>query len=116
MTKNLARALKELLKLDGVIAAVAVKDDGMVIEFVSTVDRDAEALAALAAMAVGAADSLGAELELGSITQYLAEFDNGKVLVAKAGDKLIAVITDSDAIIGAVRYELSRIVPRVAQV
>ena len=58
----------------------------------------------MVATAIGTSESLGKEFNLGDMSQFLVEFAHGKVIIAAAGNDILAIFTDSTAVIGGVRY------------
>ncbi len=108
MEKNLAMTLSDFLKINGVKTVALVGRDGFVIESVSSVDVNIEALGAVVATAIGTSEMLGNEFDLGQMSQYLVEFDDGKVVIAAVGNDILAVFTDGTAIIGGVRYAVKK--------
>ncbi|HHM05038.1 MAG TPA: dynein regulation protein LC7 [Gammaproteobacteria bacterium] len=108
MAKNLAGVLSDFLKVNGVVAAALVGRDGFVIESAASENVNMEALGAMVATAIGTSEALGGEFELGAMSQYLVEFDRGKVVIATAGDDILALFTDATAVIGGVRYAVKK--------
>ncbi len=108
MENNLVEALSELMKVKGVTTVAIVGRDGFVIESIQNSNIDMDALGAMVATAVGTAESLGQEFGFGTMNQYLSEFDTGKVLMAKAGEDILAVFTDDGAVIGGVRFAVKK--------
>ncbi len=115
MAKELSQILRDLLKLDGVEATLVASQDGFVIDSSSNSDLDMEGLGAMVAMAIGGAESMGREFELGSMEQYMVEFQRGKVLIATAGDAILAVVADDNAVIGSIRYNVKKTIPDIAK-
>ncbi len=108
MAKTLKDALREYLNIDGVNAVAIVGRDGFVIDSASTVKLDTDALGAVVASAIGASEAIGRDFSMGDLQQYLLEFANGKAIIAAAGDGILALITDQNAVIGSVRYAVKR--------
>ncbi len=108
MAKNLSEVLNDFLKINGVNAVALVGRDGFVIESAASDNVDMEALGAMVATAIGTSESLGGEFNLGGMTQYLAEFDHGKVIIATIGEDILALFTDATAVIGGVRYAVKK--------
>jgi len=115
MENNLGQILGQFMKVKGVTAVALVGRDGFVIESTSNNDVDMDALGAMVATAVGTAESLGQEFGLGAMEQYLAEYVNGKVIMATANDDILAVFTDESAIIGGVRFAVKKHLPEVKE-
>ncbi len=108
MAKTLKDALTEFLNIDGVNVVAVIGRDGFVIESSSTVKLDTDALGAVVASAIGSSEVMGNNFTLGGLTQYLLEFDNGKVIIAAAGEYILTLITDQNAVIGSVRYAVKK--------
>jgi len=115
MENNLNQALSQFMKVKGVTAVALVGRDGFVIDSISNNDVDMDALGAMVATAVGTAESLGQEFNLGAMDQYLSEYANGKVIMASAVDDILAVFTDESAIIGGVRFAVKKHLPDVVK-
>ena len=108
MAKTISDVLSRFMEINGVKSAALVGRDGFVVESVTTEKVDMEALGAMVATAIGASERLGTEFHLGGMSQYLVEFDHGKVLIATAGNDILALFTDANAVIGGVRYEVKK--------
>jgi predicted regulator of Ras-like GTPase activity (Roadblock/LC7/MglB family) len=108
MAKLLKDALKEFLNIDGVRAVAIVGRDGFVIESVSADKLDTDALGAVVASSIGASEMIGKDFSLGKLDQYLLEFSNGKAIIASAGNDILTLITDANAVIGSVRYAVKK--------
>jgi len=113
METGIARVLGEFMKVKGVTAVALVGRDGFVIESATNINVDMDALGAMVATAVGTGESLGQEFGLGAIDQNLYEYANGKILMATALDDVLAVFTDTTAVIGSVRYSIKKNMPDV---
>ncbi|MBD3344715.1 MAG: dynein regulation protein LC7 [Chitinivibrionales bacterium] len=108
MAKTIKEALGEFLRIDGVTAVAIVGRDGFVIESASAATLDTDALGAVVASAIGASEMIGKDFEMGKLEQYLLEFAMGKVIIAAAGEDILVVITDLNAVIGSVRYAVKK--------
>lgn len=108
MAKDVKGILGDFLRLDGVTAVAVVGRDGFVIESASKAKVDMEGLGAMVATAIGTSETLGSEFNMGSMEQYLVEFDRGKVIIAPAANDIFAVVTDATAVIGSVRYAVKK--------
>ena len=113
--KQISNVLNEFLKVNGVTTAAIVGRDGFVIESTINSDVDMDALGAMVATAVGTAESLGREFGFDSMDQYLSEFSHSKVIMATVKDDILALFTDTSAIIGAVRFAIKKSMPDVLQ-
>jgi uncharacterized protein len=108
MAKTVKEALAEFLSIDGVSAVAVVGRDGFVIESASKMRLDAEALGAVVASAIGASEMVGRDFNMGKLEQYLLEFETGKAIIAAAGDDILVLTTDANAVIGSVRYAVKK--------
>ncbi len=111
MEQSISSVLSSFLDIGGVQSAALVGRDGFVIDSVTTEKVDMEALGAMVATAIGTSESLGNEFNLGRMSQYLVEFDHGKVIIAAAGDDILAIFSDASAVIGGVRYLVKKRIP-----
>jgi predicted regulator of Ras-like GTPase activity (Roadblock/LC7/MglB family) len=99
--------LQRLLTIEGVTGALLVGRDGLVRASTLSGDEE-ELLAAMAAAAYDAARRYIDQLGMGSVRHALFELPGGAVLVAEAGDGLIAVRSASHAHLGRLRLELTQ--------
>ena len=111
MAADVSSILRDLNKQDGVSAAIVASRDGFVIDSATSDRVDVEGLGALIAMAIGGSETLGAEFELGSLDQYMVEFQHGKVLISTVGDNILGIVTDASAVIGSIRYTVKKQIP-----
>jgi uncharacterized protein len=101
--------LEEFLKLEGVSAAVVVGRDGFVIESAVSGKVDIEALGAMASTGLGTSEAMGNTLGKGELSQMLVELEKGPIILSPlSSDELIAIVADTTANIGRIRYELKK--------
>ena len=101
--------LEEFLKLEGVSAAVVVGRDGFVIESAVSGKVDIEALGAMASTGLGTSEAMGVSLGKGELSQMLVELEKGPIILSPlSADELIAIVADTTANIGRIRYELKK--------
>jgi uncharacterized protein len=101
--------LEEFLKVEGVSAAVVVGRDGFVIESAVSGKVDIEALGAMASTGLGTSEAMGSTLGKGELSQMLVELERGPILLSPlSADELIAIVADTTANIGRIRYELKK--------
>ena len=113
MENDLTKVLEQFMSVKGVTSIALVGRDGFVIESTTSTETDMDALGAMVASALCAAESLGQEFGFGPMEQYLSEYTNGKVIMATAGDDILAVFTDETALIGGVRLAVKKNLPEV---
>ena len=101
--------LEEFLKLEGVSAAVVMGRDGFVIESAVSGKVDIEALGAMASTGLGTSEAMGITLGKGELSQMLVELEKGPIILSPlSADELIAIVADTTANIGRIRYELKK--------
>jgi uncharacterized protein len=101
--------LEEFLRIEGVSAAVVVGRDGFVIESAVSGKVDIEALGAMASTGLGTSEAMGNTLGKGELSQMLVELEKGPIILAPlSADELIALVADTTANIGRIRYELKK--------
>ena len=111
---GLAEAVRGLAARDGVIAAVVVSPDGLPVHHAGPA-TDAEALAALAATLLRPAVRLGESAAAGALSRVVFEFDRRlAVLAAVRGDNWLLLLTDPEADLGTLLYDLRRDSPALA--
>lgn len=107
--------LDGLLKVDGVTAALVIGRDGFVIESAAAHAIDADAVGAIAASSLSAAEAMGEEMKLGALGSILIEYELGPVAVTLAGpDAVLAVVGNQGTNLGRVRIEMRKIRQAVA--
>ena len=105
----LKQILGEFLKVEGVSAAVVVGRDGFVIESAISGKIDIDALGAMASTGMGISEAMGNELGKGNLDQMLVELEKGPIILSPlSSDELIAIVADSTANVGRIRYELKK--------
>ena len=105
----LKQILGEFLKVEGVTAAVVVGRDGFVIESAVSGKVDIDALGAMASTGMGTSEAMGNELGKGQLDQMLVELDKGPIILSPlSSDELIAIVADSVANVGRIRYKLKK--------
>lgn len=105
----LKQVLGEFLKIEGVSAAVVVGRDGFVIESAVSGKMDIDALGAMASTGMGTSEAMGKELGKGEISQMLVELEKGPIIMSPLSpDEIIAIVADSIANVGRIRYELKK--------
>ena len=113
---NMSRVLNDFMCIEGVEAVALVGRDGFVIDSMSSLDLNMDALGAMVATSVGTSESLGKELNLGTMSQYMSEFTEGKVIMAPVKDDILAVFTNKSVVIGSIRYAIAGKIPKLASV
>jgi len=73
-----------------------------------TTTMDLESIGAIAAAVFCGSEEQGNTLSLGSLGVMVAEFADGKILTAAAGEGILVVLSDPDAQLGPIRHEMKR--------
>ncbi len=93
----------------GIEAVVVLGRDGLLIDSQSTMDLDAEGLAARVPGIVASADEVGVTTGKGPMRIALIEQENGFAIVSSVGDDaLLCVLTTPAADLGSLLYEVRR--------
>ncbi|MBD3287185.1 dynein regulation protein LC7 [candidate division KSB1 bacterium] len=108
--KTSTKLLNTLLDLEGVDAVTVVGRDGFVIENASNTDLDLDAVGAIVSTGFGASEVMAEEMNIGKITQTMVECDLGKIIMADCDEAILAVITDSAAVIGKIRHNILKLI------
>jgi predicted regulator of Ras-like GTPase activity (Roadblock/LC7/MglB family) len=107
---SLKSQLADLLKVEGINAAVVVGRDGFVIEGLSDAgDLDIEAVGAVVSTGLGAAEMMGRELGVGTMSVGMVEYKNGVIEMSLLGrEAVLAVVADTKANLGNIRYQVKK--------
>ena len=68
---------------------------------------DPEAVAAMVALILKASERATKELDQGEFNNAIIENDKGKLLFSRVGDKIIVVVTTTDAQLGIINLKLN---------
>lgn len=111
----LQRVLRELIKTEGINTAVVVGADGFVIEHVSQINVDADALGAMASTSYGMSVAMGSLLSKGNCEHVLVELEHGPILLTLVSkNEILAVMAAKGANLGRIRYEMKKYKDRIA--
>jgi uncharacterized protein len=111
----LKRILEEFLSIDGVSTAALVGRDGFVIEIAGTQPVDVDALGALGSSSMRFFDSGMYAPGMGLFRQLAIEYSRGVMIFTPVTrDEFLAIITESQAAVGRVKYVLEKSSQRVA--
>jgi uncharacterized protein len=112
---SLKETLNELIKVEGINAAVVVGRDGFVINGVSNgAAMDIEAVGAVISTGIGTAEIMGRELQVGAMSQGMLEYNNGIIVMGLLGkDAVLACVADTNANLGNVRYQIKKRSPEI---
>mgnify|MGYP005838333507 CR=1 FL=1 len=111
----LKRILNDLIKVEGVSAAAIVGRDGFIIEHVSNLQMDVDALGAMASTSVGTSEAMGIELGKGTFEQVLVELEKGPVLLSLVStNEILAIVAEPGSNVGRIRYEVKKNKDRIS--
>jgi len=113
---NLKSLLNDLVKVEGINAAVVVGRDGFVIEGISTDGKlDIETVGAVISTGLGSSEMMGKELSVGALTQSMIEFDQGVLVMGTLGnDSLLCLVCQPGSNLGNVRLQMKKRSPDLA--
>lgn len=106
-----------VMRVAPITKAVILSQDGIALGASRSLSRDdAEHLAALAAGFQSLAKGAGSHFGGGTVRQTIIEMESGFLFVAAAGSgTCLAVLTDSNADLGHVAYEMAILVRRTGE-
>lgn len=108
------KVLRNLSSLKGVTAASVVDSDGLTIAMRNDFDIDADAMSASVQIMSTSASQIGEQVGHGSSNLVISECKNGLILVAPlAKGFTLTVVSDSQAMLGSVRYEMKESIPEL---
>lgn len=111
----LQKILSDLIKVKGINAAFIIGIDGFVIEHISNVKVDTDALGAMASTSANASIKIGRELGKGNCEQILVELEHGPIMISSVSqNEILAVVADKSANLGRIRHELKMYKDRIA--
>ncbi|MFQ5977458.1 MAG: roadblock/LC7 domain-containing protein [Candidatus Heimdallarchaeota archaeon] len=73
-----------------------------------TTTMDLESIGAIAAAVFCGSEEQGTTLSLGGLGVMVAEFGDGKIMTASAGEGILVIMSDPDAKLGPIRHEMKR--------
>ncbi len=106
---ELHQRLQEFMDLQGVKAVCLVSRDGFVIESLSRGELDSEMIGAITSSGLGATESMGGQLSMGRLALYMAEYENGPVMLSPVSDDaFLVVVASKDVNLGMVRMKMKK--------
>jgi predicted regulator of Ras-like GTPase activity (Roadblock/LC7/MglB family) len=115
---ELSWLLDELVsRVASIRKAVVLSSDGLATGASGGVSReDAEHLAAVASGFHSLAKGVGRHFDAGEVRQTMVELDDAFLFVSAAGDgSCLAVLSDAEADVGQIAYEMTLLVNRVGE-
>jgi predicted regulator of Ras-like GTPase activity (Roadblock/LC7/MglB family) len=116
-THGLTWMLDELAKTPNVLHAAVLSSDGLILDKSTLLPRDdADTLAAAVSSLYSVVAAAGRHFGSGPVQHVMAEFQRHTLIVAAAGHNArLAVLCDHAVDMGAIAYEMSRLVTRIGQ-
>ncbi len=106
------RILRDLMGLQGVTAAAIVDGDGLVTHIRRNFEVNTDALGVSVQIVFGAATSAAKHVNHHSANIVICENSDGYVLLAPiTSGFMLALVTENDALLGRVRFELKESIP-----
>lgn len=110
------RILAGVAALRGVTAAAVIDSDGLVTHVRRDFEIDADALGAAVQITFGSARRASEHVAQGDTSLVLVENKDGLVMLAPlAKGFILALVGDSSAMLGAVRFEVKQTIPDLNQ-
>ncbi len=110
------KMLSAITSLRGVTAAAIIDSDGFVTHIRRDFEVNTDALGAAVQIAFGSARRASEHVSQGNTHLVLVENKDGLVMFAPlAKGFMLALVGDSSAMLGAVRFELKQTVPELSQ-
>ncbi|MDH3347666.1 MAG: response regulator [Desulfobulbaceae bacterium] len=106
---DLKNLLTEFTSLPGVNTACLVGRDGFLLDSIAIAGTDSEMIGAIASGGFGASESMGNQLDKGSLTMTMIEYDQGPVMLAPIGSEaFLVVVADKEANLGMIRLKIKK--------
>ena len=109
---DIDRVLRDLMNLQGVTAAAIVDRDGLVTHIRRNFEINTDALGVSVQIVFGAASKAATHVNHRAADIVICENDDGYVLLAPISSGImLSLVTDDDALLGRVRFELKEAIP-----
>ena len=106
---GLKKLLGEFTNLPGVNTACLVGRDGFLLDSIAIAGTDSEMIGAIASGGFGASESMGKQLQKGSLTMTMIEYAEGPVMLAPIGQEaFLVVVADKEANLGMIRLKIKK--------
>jgi uncharacterized protein len=112
--EKLDDVLAGLIKVGQIKACGIVSKEGLLINSITPPDVDARIFSALCSTIMGAAEAASGQMTTGAVSQISVKTEKGTIVLIPAGMKaILTVLTDPEAQIGLIFFEMEN---RAAQV
>ena len=107
--QELERALKDLMKTEGVDAAAVISKDGVMVHFLTTgAIEEISPLSSMVAMMTRTAEKSTRLLKRGEMAEIITKDDSGMVVTEKCGDFILLVAMDESVDMAAIKSQKKR--------
>ena len=107
--EKLDNVLSGLMQVGQIKACGIVSKEGLLINSMTPPDVDARIFSALCSTIMGAADAASGQMTTGIVSQISVKTEKGTIVLIPAGLKaILTVLTDPDAQIGLIFFEMER--------
>lgn len=115
--EKLDDVLSGLLKVGQIKACAVVSKEGLLINSRTPPDVDARIFSALCSTIMGAAEAASGQMATGLVSQISLKTEKGTIVLIPAGKKaILTVLTEPDAQIGLIFYEMEERAMMVDQI
>jgi predicted regulator of Ras-like GTPase activity (Roadblock/LC7/MglB family) len=108
-------ALEALVETRGVHGVYEVSLDGFLLDSIEANVADPEAVAAVSAVAANATERIGAGLGLGGLRRIFLEYKQGKLIIARCGEKILVVVGNRHLVFGDILLKIDAFAPPRAE-
>ncbi|MFX0138768.1 MAG: roadblock/LC7 domain-containing protein [Candidatus Hodarchaeota archaeon] len=110
------KLLNNILNVTGVTRVALINRNGSIINCSASSEIENENLWSLITNSFTTSEVIGVELFWGYLNQCLLEYETNKILMATIGDNILAVITEGNAAIGNVRYNMNKAIEALIKI
>jgi len=107
--------LQRIAEIEGVIQAIIVGKDGLIVAGISESNEDEEVLGAMAAACFSAITHYSQEIGTGEMRQAMIQSAHGILHLAEIDDLILVVSTIPQVNLGRIRLEMTRAGQRLAE-
>jgi predicted regulator of Ras-like GTPase activity (Roadblock/LC7/MglB family) len=107
--------LQRIAEIEGVIQAILVGKDGLVVAGSTTGNEEEEVLAAMAAACFSAITHYSQEIGTGEMRQAVIQSAHGTLHLHEIDDLILVVSTTPQVNLGRIRFEIARASQRLAE-
>ena len=114
---DIREQLDDMVRVDGIKAAVIVGRDGFVIDAATEGSSlDAETLGAVISASLSATEMMGTELGLGNLNRGMVEFRDYVLLVNQLGQEAVLAVMAEPRFMGIARHHVKKRTPSLLSV